>query len=57
MKIGDVVWLKSGGPALTVATVDEEADEVCVVWWNGSSFDEEPDMPAAMLTTTNPNRE
>lgn len=57
-KVGDVVWIKSGGAAMTVALLGEDG-KVFTRWHNRTSegFKEErgdgyrPDM----LTSTNPN--
>lgn len=57
MKQGDVVYLKSGSPELTVTTVDPENEatvEVGVAWMDGSIV-RHTSFPAACLTKTKPN--
>lgn len=48
MKVGDTVWLKSGGPAMTIYQLF--LLEASCVWHGGRQ-----DFPITSLTTTNPN--
>jgi uncharacterized protein YodC (DUF2158 family) len=34
LKIGDVVMLKSGSPAMTISNIDTKDNEVTVKFWN-----------------------
>ena len=52
LKTGDVVYLKSGSPALTVQEVDGE--DVYVSWFKGEGF-ERNRFKIAQLTTEKPN--
>ncbi len=33
-KIGDVVFLNSGSPQMTINSIDEETKEAFVIYWN-----------------------
>jgi len=33
-KIGDVVFLNSGSPQMTINSIDEESKEAFVIYWN-----------------------
>lgn len=33
--VGDVVRVRSGGPAMTVKEVDPDGQHISVVWWGG----------------------
>lgn len=35
MKIGDVVRLKSGGPAMTIQVIESSGEAKCTWFWNG----------------------
>lgn len=48
---GDIVWLKSGGPPMTVNSLD--GTNVNVQWFVGNQF-QTASLPAASLTTTDP---
>ncbi|HUR52923.1 MAG TPA: DUF2158 domain-containing protein [Gemmataceae bacterium] len=51
MKAGDVVWLKSGSPAMTIQG-QGKMGWVCWWFWHGAIV--ETAFDAAMLTTTKP---
>lgn len=44
--VGDVVWLKSGGPKMTVTEIDE--DEVTCVWFEGTQARSDEFIPLAL---------
>ena len=50
--VGDVVRLKSGGPAMTVVYTTE-GNKVTVNWYNGSGFSQQV-FPIAALDPVNP---
>jgi len=54
LKVGDIVYLRSGSVALTVAEDQDNDDEVKVYWFNGE-FNEEY-LAAGTLTKTKPNQ-
>ena len=52
IKVGDIVWLRSGGPAMTVDNKFE--NEVICVWFEGTKITCYPFRPHS-LTKTEPN--
>jgi uncharacterized protein YodC (DUF2158 family) len=52
MKIGTIVWLKSGGPAMTVSEISS-SDIFCVWFVEGKKTGDE--FPEESLTTEKPN--
>lgn len=56
IKVGDVVFLKSGGPALTVTDLGllAEDTDVIVCWFNGVAY-ARVTLPQGALTKVNPN--
>jgi len=53
IKVGDIVWLRSGGPALTVNNTGGE--EFICVWFVETRVASRPFRPES-LTKENPNR-
>ncbi len=49
MEPGDIVFLQTGGPALTIASVDEE--EVRILWFTPDGNLHSADVPPQVLTT------
>jgi len=39
LKIGDVVQLKSGGPTMTIESIDKSGDSIHCQWFAGDKFD------------------
>ena len=35
MRVGDVVRLKSGGPSMTIQSIESTGDAKCAWFWNG----------------------
>lgn len=55
LKVGDVVWLKSGGPAMTVENIDSDG-KTTVVWFidTGELKRAASSINQKLLTTTAP---
>lgn len=53
MAIGDVVYLKSGGPALTVVRDADDRGMIGVNWFNGLTIIS-TELPEAATTALNP---
>lgn len=53
IKVGDVVYLKSGGPAMTVSSKPNTLGNVKCVWFSGEKADSLEVKPEA-LTKENP---
>lgn len=47
MQIGDIVRLKSGGPKMTIAAIDEE--EVSCTWFDRNGRNQMNDFPMATI--------
>ncbi len=54
LEVGDVVWLASGGPALTIIEIDEEKATAEVYWHDGQRF-QETDFPLVALVDRDPD--
>ncbi len=55
-KIGDVVWLNSGGPAMTV--IQDSKKGVCICGWHDNNLNHnESDFPDVCLRTTDPDKQ
>ncbi len=55
IQVGDVVWLKSGGPAMTVVDVDNETSLSSVVWFIDGKVVERDIFYHSNLTKEDPN--
>ncbi len=53
LKIGDVVWLKTGSEAMAITKIHE--DNCHVVWHDSNSNEKTGRYPLAILTKDNPN--
>lgn len=54
MKIGDIVYLKSGSPPLTVCKIGNFSREIAVSWINDHFFREEMTAPRECFQTSVP---
>lgn len=54
LKVGDVVYLKSGGPAMTINSKANYGKEWLCTWFVGDEYNKAGFSPEA-LTTENPN--
>ena len=52
IKKGDIVWLKSGGPKMTIKTTSD--DEICTCIWFKHGELQYCDLEADTLTTVDP---
>ena len=53
LKIGDIVFLNSGGPPMAVTEIKLEGNITRVWWWSPDGF-KVAEFPAACLTKENP---
>jgi len=54
-KVGDVVWLKSGGPAMTVTAIGELTLRCDVKWFTFEEMEGKSSYPAVCLTHEDPD--
>ena len=52
-EVGDVVWLKSGGPAMTVAT--DAGTFVTCMWFDSEGHVHSERFPASLITEAPPS--
>jgi len=54
LQVGDVVTLRSGGPPMTVVSLDEDAPDVLCLWFDSVLRHQRASIPVACLEIARP---